>query len=153
MVINLTDAKKKHHLYNCIAAANAAKYVADEYTCALGLQASYSHKPDRVFDNEEWHLNHSIAVEKSIEYLKTNFPSILIFDNESVKIKQRIGKAALFGIPDIIAVNNNKLYVVDGKSGRSRGYHRYQVSLYALMLLRHNVASEIGEVFLGYYDP
>ena len=69
MAINLTDAKKKHHLYNCIAAANAAKYVADEYTCALGLQASYSHKPDRVFDNEEWHLNHSIAVEKSIEYL------------------------------------------------------------------------------------
>ena len=54
MAINLTDAKKKHHLYNCIAAANAAKYVADEYTCALGLQASYSHKPDRAFDNEEW---------------------------------------------------------------------------------------------------
>ena len=153
MAINLTDAKKKHHLYNCIAAANVAKYVADEYTCALGLQASYSHKPDRVFDNEEWHLNHSIAVEKSIDYLKTNFPGILIFDNESVKIKQRIGKATLFGIPDIIGLYDNKLYVVDGKSGRAKGYHRYQVSLYALMLLKQNVASEIGEVFLGYYDP
>ena len=43
--------------------------------------------------------------------------------------------------------------MVDGKSGRAKGYHRYQVSLYALMLLKQNVASEIGEVFLGYYDP
>ena len=74
MAINLIDAKKKHHLYNCVAAANASKYVAEEYTCELGLQASYSYKPDREFDNEEWHLNHSIAVEKSIDYLKTNFP-------------------------------------------------------------------------------
>ena len=73
MIINLTDAKEKHPGFRCIAAANASKYAANEYTCQAGLQASYSHKADRDFDNEEWYLNHAIAVEKSLDYLKTNF--------------------------------------------------------------------------------
>ena len=153
MTINLTDAKEKHPGYRCIAAANASKYASNEYTCQAGLQASYSHKADRDFDNEEWYLNHAIAVEKSLDFLKTNFKGISIYDAESVKIRQRVGKATLFGIPDIIAVKNDRLYVVDGKSGKAKPYHRYQVSLYALMLLKQNVASEIGEIFLGYFDP
>ena len=97
MIINLTDAKEKHPGFRCIAAANASKYAANEYTCQAGLQASYSHKADRDFDNEEWYLNHAIAVEKSLDYLKTNFKGISIYDAESVKIRQRVGKATLLG--------------------------------------------------------
>lgn len=153
MSIDLTDAKKKHPNYKCLAVSNLAKYASCEFSCKAAMAASYSYKSEKIFDNPEWFLNHAEAIKKSVNYLKINFPNISILDNESVKIRQRIGPANLFGIPDIIGINNNKLFVVDAKSGSARDSHKYQVTLYALMLLAQNFASEIGELFLGYYDP
>ena len=153
MVISLIGAKKKHPFSHCIGASNVAKYAAGEFSCAAALQASYKYKSPKEFNNYDWYSAHARAIELAVDYLNQNFSGLKFFENESLKLKQKIGDAVLFGVPDVVAVKDEKLYLFDAKSGRKREFHKFQISLYGLLAISKNIAKEIGGLYLGYFDP
>ena len=55
-------------------------------------------------------------------------------------------------ILDVIGRVGNKLIILDAKSGSSKFFHRYQVSLYAAMASLQ-LGLEIGGMYLSYHNP
>ena len=152
MTIDFNNFKKKNPRYFCLGVSSAAKYVAAEQTCKLSYQASYFYKSGKIFDNPSWNISHGICLEKSIKYLKENFRGIFLYDRESIKLKLKVGDCWLFGVPDVIGRVGNKLIILDAKSGSSKFFHRYQVSLYAAMASLQ-LGLDIGGMFLAYHNP
>ena len=153
MAISLIGAKKKQPFSHCIGASNVAKFAAGEFSCAAALQASYKYKSPKEFNNYDWYPAHARAIELAVEYLNDHFSDLKFFENETLKLKQKIGDAVLFGVPDVVAVKEGKLYLFDGKAGQKREFHKYQISLYGLLAISKNIAQEIGGLYLGYFDP
>ena len=152
MTIDLNSFKKKNPRYVCLGVSSAAKYVAAEQTCKLNYQASYFYKSGKIFDNPSWNISHGICLEKSIKYLEDNFKGIFLYDRESIKLKLKVGECWLFGVPDVIGRVGNKLIILDAKSGSSKFFHRYQVSLYAAMASLQ-LGLDIEGMFLSYHNP
>ena len=152
MTINLESFKKKNPRNFCLGVSAAAKYVAAENTCKLGLQTRYFYNSGKIFDNPSWNISHGICLDKSIKYLEEKFKGIFLYDRESVKLKLKVGECLLFGTPDVIGRVGNKLIILDAKSGSSKFFHRYQVSLYAAMASLQ-LGLEIGGIYLSYHNP
>ena len=152
MTINLESFKKKNPRNFCLGVSAAAKYVAAEHTCKLGLQTRYFYNSGKIFDNPSWNISHGICLDKSIKYLEETFKGIFLYDRESVKLKLKVGECWLFGTPDVIGRVGNKLIILDAKSGSSKFFHRYQVSLYAAMASLQ-LGLEIGGMYLSYHNP
>mgnify|MGYP001201734448 CR=1 FL=1 len=65
-------------------------------------------------------------------------------------LKLNISGKTILGKPDLVAIEDKKIYIFDAKSGKKREEHSYQVALYALMGIANRYATEIGGVFLSY---
>ena len=152
MTINLESFKNKNPRNFCLGVSAAAKYVAAEHTCKLGLQTRYFYNSGKIFDNPSWNISHGICLDKSIKYLEETFKGIFLYDRESVKLNLKVGECWLFGTPDVIGRVGNKLIILDAKSGSSKFFHRYQVSLYAAMASLQ-LGLEIGGMYLSYHNP
>ena len=152
MTIDLQNSKKKHPNFVCLSVSAASKFVSGEYTCKSGLKANYFYKSGKVFNNPRWNLEHGLALQESIKFLKTNYKDIFLYDRESIKIKMKIGNCWIFGVPDQVARVGNKLIVLDAKSGESKFFHRFQLSLYSLMISR-KLGLDVSEMYLSYYNP
>ena len=76
MTINLESFKKKNARNFCLGVSAAAKYVAAEHTCKLGLQTRYFYNSGKIFDNPSWNISHGICLDKSIKYLEETFKGI-----------------------------------------------------------------------------
>ena len=113
---------------------------------------TYKYKSPKEFNNYDWYPAHARAVELAVEYLNDNFSDLNFFENETLKLKQKLETLFFLG-SDVVAVKEGKLYLFDGKAGQKREFHKFQISLYGLLAISKNIAQEIGGLYLGYFDP
>ncbi len=150
--ISTKGLKAKNKSFYCLGATGVAKAATDTNNCALSHYYSYEFKQeaDPSFDSEQWRNDHDKVLSKTIPQIKKRLPNTKFLEPESQFLKMRIENKTVFGVPDIVGIKENKIFIIDAKSGKKRKEHSYQVSLYALMGIANKLATEIGGIFLSY---
>jgi CRISPR/Cas system-associated exonuclease Cas4 (RecB family) len=150
--ISTNGLKAKHKSFNCLGVTTVSKHATGSNNCALAHYYSYEYKqePDPSFDSEQFNREHSMTLLNTIPKALEKLPNAKFLEPEQQFLKMKVSGRTVFGVPDLVAIEDDKIYVFDAKSGKKREEHSYQVALYALMGLANRYATKIGGVFLSY---
>ena len=150
--ISTTGLKAKNKSYLCLGATTVSKHATGSNNCELAHYYSYEYKqdPDPSFDSEQWASDHETVLSNTIPKAQEKLPYAKFLKPEKQFLKMKISGNTVFGVPDLVAIEDNKIFVFDAKSGKRREEHSFQVALYGLMGIANRLASEIGGVFLSY---
>lgn len=92
----------------------------------------YYEKAESDFDSATWNVDHAAMVNAHADELRRQGYHVTVEKQNNFTLTGRTG-AVLAGQPDIVAINNDELLIVDCKSGKPHGQHRVQVLLYLLL--------------------
>lgn len=92
----------------------------------------YYDKADSGFDSATWNVDHAAMVNALADMLRSQGYIVTVEKQNNFTLTGRRG-AVLAGQPDIVAIKNDELLIVDCKSGKPHGQHRVQVLLYLLL--------------------
>lgn len=109
-----------------------AKYLSGDRQCLYAMygQANYKlPKPDSDFDLETYKLQHQEALDAYADQLRQAGYTVHTEDANEFKLRSRIG-AVISGQPDIIAIRDDEVLVVDIKTGRKAAKDIAQVKIY-----------------------
>ncbi|MEB3290406.1 MAG: PD-(D/E)XK nuclease family protein [Leptolyngbya sp.] len=113
-----------------------AKYLSGDRQCLYAMygQANYKlPKPDSDFDLEGYKLQHQEALDAYAVQLRQEGYTVHTEDVNAFKLTSRIG-AVISGQPDIIAIRDDEVLVVDIKTGRKASKDIAQVKVYMAMI-------------------
>jgi len=106
-------------------------------------------KVESDFDLIKWTADHAALVRLRADELRADGFTVTEEDQNSFKIIGNNG-STLSGKPDIVAIKENKMLVVDCKTGKKRNADAIQVAIYMLCLSslpRHSSVAHItGEI-------
>jgi hypothetical protein len=105
----------------------------------------YYEKLPSDFDRDGWLIVHGKLVQEHVERLRIAGYRVTVEEQNRFKLSGNNG-TVLSGKPDIVAVNGNRVLVIDCKSGEQRPWHRFQVMLYMLCLPHANKAYKGMEI-------
>ena len=89
-------------------------------------------KVDRDFDRAQWNADHAAMVHDRARSLRATGYVVTVEGENAFSIAGTNG-AKLGGKPDIVAIRDEELLIVDCKSGKPYGYHRMQMLLYLFL--------------------
>ena len=128
------------------------KLLAGEDSCRwkLWFRAHYAYdKKPSDFDLTKWATAHDQMVQETAESLRNGDYSVFLEDQNTFRLRNKEG-VMLAGRPDILAVREDEVIVVDCKTGKERNSDKIQVMLYMLVLphalLRCEGKRLVGEV-------
>lgn len=123
-------ARAREHPY--IWATSLARLLAGESHCewAGWFRAHYQDwvKPTSDFDSARWMMDHTDLVKEVRESREALEYQVFTEDQNSFTLRGE--SATLAGKPDLIAVKENGLVVIDAKTGRPNPAHSAQVMIY-----------------------
>jgi hypothetical protein len=113
-----------------------AKFIAGEAHCQWSLWL-WSHSKNYAkrgsdFDFVTWTVDHAALVREALDSLRAEGYEVYVEEQNRLAMSGRSAK--LLGKPDIIAINEKRILVIDCKTGVERPFHRVQVSIYMLMV-------------------
>ncbi len=113
-----------------------AKALAGDRQClfSLHLQANYSiPKGESDFDLEGYKLKHQAVLMRYVEFLEGEGYTAHTEDTNSFRVTTKTG-AVISAKPDIVAIHEDEVLVVDIKTGKPRASDIAQIKLYMAML-------------------
>ena len=111
------------------------KLLAQENHCvwASWFQAHYQQYKKVPRDLEQWVAEHSQMVEELAAALRADGYAVDVEDKNSFKVPNKNG-VTLSGKPDLVAVRDGHVIVIDCKTGQRRASDEQQVLIYMRML-------------------
>lgn len=112
------------------------KLMAGEMHCEWAAWFRAHHTYDKVpstFDLAKWNAEHAALVREHATVLRTSGYSVFVEDQNAFKLSGKIG-ATLAGKPDLIALRDDVVHIIDCKTGMPRHSDQIQVLVYMLIL-------------------
>lgn len=111
-----------------------APLLADTSSCvwAVWFRAHYFHRKVSSFDDPTWKIEHDAMVIAARDALRAD--DFQVNEEDENKFALTNGGITLAGKPDLVAVHEDRVLVLDCKSGSPRRAHRFQVMLYMVVL-------------------
>jgi hypothetical protein len=133
-------------LYLKLRVKRLAEYLENDGPCSyavrLGMAGTYERVPS-AFDSEQWRLHHDALVRQTAAELRQQGYTVYREGQNAfaVPVRQCAGTqlpipVLLTGQPDLVAIGNDEVVVVDCKTGKPMTMHQGQVLLYQLLLPR-----------------
>jgi PD-(D/E)XK nuclease superfamily len=116
-------------------ATGIAKLLAGESQCVWAHWFRSHYKYQRIpadFDGEKWHIEHQALVELTVAELRSEGHSVFLEEQNWLRFER--GGITLGGKPDIVAVEGNRVLVIDCKTGMQKASHVSQMMIYLAML-------------------
>ncbi len=112
------------------------KIITGEESCHWKLWFKSHHtyeKNPSSFDQVTWVTHHTTLLRSRAEELRDEGYQVFLEDQNSFRLEGKNG-AVISGKPDIVAINNHDVLVVDCKTGKEKPSDKMQVLIYMLML-------------------
>jgi hypothetical protein len=112
------------------------RLIAGEAHCEWAAWFRAHHMYDKLpsdFNVARWTVDHTALVREQTAALRADGYSVFIEEQNTFRLRGQQG-VTLAGKPDIVALHNNAVYVVDCKTGMPRHSDHIQVLVYMLIL-------------------
>jgi hypothetical protein len=114
-----------------------AKLMTDESQCpwAVWFRTHYKYeKVNRDFDSAQWSAKHHALLDDRLTQLQAEGWAVYVEGENWFEIVGRQYAIRIAGKPDILAIQDEQVWVEDCKTGRKKNSDLYQVLLYMLLL-------------------
>lgn len=114
-----------------------AKALSGDCQCQFSLYAQANYKIPKQnsdFNQEAYTIDHQALVEKTAVHLKSMGYKVYTEETNSFWIDIGKGKAKISAKPDIIAIYDSQVLVVECKTGKPRASHIAQNMIYTVLI-------------------